>query len=322
MKDLIMAFATNARFDDFNRFVASVRRHCPPGRVDVSVFIDVLGDAFGRVAADHEVTLVPVENVWKWIRGSKLLNLKYHLDMIALRALARLAPRSQRASFREAYRHTVADWLHPLAGRWLAYRSYLRLHSAYRFVMTSDLRDVVFQGDPFDGMEAANEETLHVFEQTGVEFGNNLDTEWFQTVYGEEAVSHMRGKTTLCAGTVLGDRVSMLGFLDLMEVEVVRHPRTPLDQAMFNQVVYNQFAARKVVQHDLQSGPVLTLEGRHESLWEILNDKVVVGGRVVPVVHMYDRNPQTKDLFLAKYPVPSPDTRTRECRSIHFPIVL
>ena len=64
MKDLILSYATNCRFEDFYRFVKSVRRHCRPEDVDIVVFLDAQGPKLSALAIEEKVTLVPVANVW------------------------------------------------------------------------------------------------------------------------------------------------------------------------------------------------------------------------------------------------------------------
>lgn len=306
MKNAILSYATNARFEDFYRFIASARLHCDPDRVDIAILIDEIGPEFARVAVDHGVSLVPVVNVWRSARKSRLLNLWYHANMRAIRSLIRVAPTSQAGWIRQAYRHLVAGWVHPQAGRWIAYHEFVKVNSAYRMYMTSDLRDVVFQSDPFDGLDPGR---LHAFEQDGIRYGgDNIDTDWFRNTYGADALRAMSGATTLCSGTVLGGAAEMLRLLELMAEQVEEHARIPLDQAMFNEVVAHRFDPTRLTLHGLKGGPVLTLTGDHEGLWEIREGRVEVGGRVVPVVHMYDRLEGPKELFLGRFPIPGSPT--------------
>ncbi len=305
MKDLIMGYATNCKFDDFYRFVTSIRQHCHPDKVDIVVFINALGDEFAKVALEKNITLIPVENVWKWVTSSKILNLIYHAKMVGLKVLIRLSSGSNRTYLKEDYRSTVANWIHPIIGRWIAYDTFLQVNSSYRMVMTSDVRDVVFQASPFDELDSS---MLHVFEQAGIYYGQqqkeNIDTKWFSAVYGKKALEEMLGKAVLCAGTVLGGNHLMMQLMELMVLEAQRHPRKSIDQAMFNKVINYQFPSDKIVKHNLKSGSVLTLCGDHKRCWEIHDDKVMVDDRLVPVIHMYDRDSRTKELFLSKIPSP------------------
>lgn len=306
MKDLIMGYATNCKFDDFYRFVVSARQHCDRDRVDIVVFINALGDEFAKIAIEKNITLVAVENVWKWVTSSKLLNLLYHAKMVGMQALIKVSPASDRTYLAEDYRITVANWIHPIAGRWMTYHTFLKVNSCYRMVMTSDVRDVVFQASPFDDLDSSK---LHVFEQTGIYYGQphkqNIDDEWFNNVYGKKAFEEMLGKSTLCAGTILGGNHLMMKLIELMVLEVQNHRRKIIDQASFNKVINHQFSSNQIVRHNLKSGPVLTLCGDHEGNWEIRDDRVMVDDRLVPVIHMYDRIPETQKLFLSKLPTPS-----------------
>ena len=305
MKDLIMGYATNTKFDDFYRFVTSIRQHCHPDKVDVVVFINALGDEFAKLAIEKNITLIPVENVWKLVTSSKILNLIYHAKMVGLQALIRVSSGSNRIYLEEDYRSTVANWVHPLAGRWIAYHTFLKVNSCYRMVMTSDVRDVVFQASPFDDLDSSK---LHVFEQAGIYYGqehkDNIDNEWLSAVYGKKVLEEMFGEAALCAGTVLGGNHLMMQLIESMTLEAQRHRRKPLDQAMFNKVMNYEFASNQIVKHNLKSGSVLTMCGDYEGSWDIHNDKVMVDDRVVPVIHMYDRDSRTKELFLNKIPSP------------------
>ncbi|MEG4232653.1 hypothetical protein QUA40_11150 [Microcoleus sp. Pol11C3] len=305
MKDLIMGYATNCKFEDFYRFVVSTRQHCEPDKVDIVVFINALGDEFAKVALEKNITLIPVENVWKWVTSSKILNLIYHAKMVGLQALIRLSSGSNRTYLEEDYRSTVANWIHPITGRWMAYHTFLKVNSSYRMVMTSDVRDVVFQASPFDDLDSSK---LHVFEEAGIYFGaptkENIDSEWLSAIYGKKTLEEMLGKPILCAGTILGGNHLMMQLSELMVLEAQRHRRKPIDQPMFNKVINYQFPSNQTVKHNLKSGAVLTLCGDHEGDWEIHDDKVMVDDRLVPVIHMYDRDSRTKELFLSKIPSP------------------
>ncbi|WP_013324683.1 hypothetical protein [Gloeothece verrucosa] len=302
MKDLIMGYATNSKFDDFYRFVVSIRQHCHPDKVDVVVFINALGNEFAKVAVEHNITLIPVENVWKWVTSSKLLNLVYYAKILGLQVLMRLSSGADRVSLENDYRHTLAHWIHPIVGRWFAYHTFLKVNSSYRMVMTSDVRDVIFQASPFHNLDSTK---LHVFEQASRYYGQkNLDSQWFSMVYGKKGLEEVAGKAALCAGTILGENALMTQLIELMTLETQFHPRNIIDQAVFNKVINHDFPSNQVVRHNLKSGSVLTLCADHKEAWEIQDDKVIVDGRIAPVIHMYDRDPQTNQLFLSKIPIP------------------
>ena len=301
-KNLILGYATNSRFEDYYRFITSLHRACSPNETDVAIFIDDLGDEFAQAAIEHRVTLVPVVNVFKFARRSKILNLVYHANFAWLSLLGRFSPAGQRPWIRSARWNMVAEWIHPQAGRWMFFDAYLRVNSAYRAVMTSDVRDVIFQASPFEGVDVDH---LHVFREDGCRFGDdNLNTTWHRAVFGSPGTDRLAGRTALCSGTVIGGVAPFRHFLARMAEEISFYPRIPLDQAIFNEVVYRKLDPALVVSHSLSDGPVLTLVGDHQSLWTIRDGQVEIGGRPAPVVHMYDRCRATEELFHAMLPVP------------------
>ena len=303
MKDLILAYATNCKFEDYYRFAKSARRFCPREEADIVIFLDAQGPKFSSLAIAEGITLVPSANVWKMSRDSKLLNYQFHLWILWLKLLSQVLPRRHRPYFQELHRLAVADWVHPQSGRWLFFRDFLAVNSEYRLVMTSDLRDVVFQESPFRGLDQG---VLHVFDQDGLPYdhGLNLDSQWLEAVYGKSGVSRLKGLTSICVGTVIGTSAQMMRVCDLMVPEILRKRRIPIDQPIFNMVIGSRYDG-SVIRHSIIDGPVLTLFGDTQP-WQIIDDQVRINDRLVPAIHMYDRNPETLALFQRLYPILPP----------------
>ena len=301
MKNLILSYATNCRFEDFYRFVKSARRHCRPEDVDIVIFLDAQGPRLSALAIEEGVTLVPVANVWKMCQNSKPLHYQFSLWIVWLRFLSRVLPGCHRAYFQALHRLAVADWIHPQTGRWLAYRDYLAVNSEYRLVMTSDLRDVVFQESPFVGLDQG---MLHVFAEDGmpIEPGLNVNSRWIQAVYGKSGVSRLKGLPTICSGTLFGTPAQLRRLLELMEPDILRYRRVPLDQAIFNMVLVTRYGG-PFVRHSIADGPVVTIVG-NTAPCQIIDGQARIENRVVPVVHMYDRRPDLLALFQELYPAP------------------
>lgn len=296
MKDVILSYGTHARFDDFRGFIASVRGVCRPQDVDVFVFIDQMGDEYGDLARRHDVTLIPVVNLWRAAQKSRILNAQYAASIQALK----LASKRIGAPFDTPFRHAVAQWIHPQAGRWFAIADFLKINSGYRRVFLSDLRDVVFQADPFPEI---HDDALHVCLQTGIRFSDPdcVDSRWYRDVYGEQALQGLGDAPTICCGTVFGGRTPVLQVVAAEVEEAMVHYRRPLDQAFFNHVIHRRSDGCKIVQHELDEGPVLTFVGTHRDHWKFRDGRVCIGDRVVPVLHMYDRDPELKAHFQGLY---------------------
>ena len=167
--------------------------------------------------------------------------------------------------------------------------------------MTSDLRDVVFQASPFFGLD---EGALHVFDEDGtpIEPRLNVDSQWIEDVYGTSGVSRLKGLPSICSGTIFGTPMQLRRLLDLMEPDILRYRRIPLDQAIFNMVLVTHYDG-PVVRHSIADGPVLTIVG-NTAACQISDGKARIEDRVVPVIHMYDRRPDLLAMFHELYPVP------------------
>jgi hypothetical protein len=295
-KNLVLSLATNARYEDFARFVRSARRHLSPDDTDIVLFINALGPEFARLAAELDVELVPVWSLWREVTQS--LPLK-----VAFRALLRflqLGSSLNLRNFHELTRATVSAWVHVQAGRYIVYHEYLKVRPDYQCVLLTDSRDVVFQADPFPHVTP---DVLNIFEQDpSIVFGDsNVDSDWFAKIYGASTLEKLRGKQTICSGTTMASPRVLSKYLDLMEKEIILHRATPLDQAIHNKLVHLDIEANEMRRHSNVSGCVLTLAGTGAAEYEVVGDEVRVKGRLVPILHQYDRVPELAALLTRVY---------------------
>lgn len=172
--------------------------------------------------------------------------------------------------------------------RYAHYLDYLRQNDADRVLIT-DLRDVLFQDDPFSNEGAALEVVL---EDKHVTIGAEpFNRRWIRGLYGRRVLNELANQTVSCSGTVLGTRDGMLRYLDRMANEIARQTR-PLgshDQAIHNHLL-RRGALDPVVIHQNEVGPVLTM-GQQRDI--NVRDGVVrnADGSTVAILHQYDRHP-------------------------------
>lgn len=298
-RDLILSFATNAKFGDFARFLLSARKFCPSETTDIVMFVEPeIEPRFVELASELRVTLVPVCSLWREIASQLKLKVLYRGFLLALELMTSL---SSSPGYARVYRAATANWIHPQSGRFLVYQDFLRTNCTYRCVLLSDSRDVVFQGNPFSHVEP---HVLNVFEQErSLSYGSdNLDTKWFANVIGNNLLNAVRGKQTLCSGTIMGSPAVLLKYLAFMEKEILSHKFRPIDQPMHNKVVYIDLPGEFVVSHSNLSGLIFTSAETSETDYKIEDDQVVINNQVVPVLHQYDRNPKLKSMIHALYP--------------------
>jgi hypothetical protein len=195
---------------------------------------------------------------------------------------------------------------HPSPARWSSLEYHLEGLQALRYahylrylleraphadlVMVSDLRDVVFQRDPFadpvDGLEL-------FLEDESVRIGADVfNTRWIANLYGAGELDELRGRTVSCSGTVVGTRDAMLEYLAEMTQEIARHRGRPLgchDQAIHN-VLFNRGGLPNTRVVGNATGRILTMgmmsDFREAPDGSILNDD----GTTPAALHQWDRH--------------------------------
>jgi hypothetical protein len=184
--------------------------------------------------------------------------------------------------------------------RYGLYHSYLSRHDDYDVVMIADLRDVIFQADPF----AERVEDLELFlEEPSVSFDQpGFNQRWITDLYGSDALADLRGRIVTCSGVTFGDRSSMLAYLETMAAEIDLHlpPLGPHDQAVHNWLTYSgKLPNARLIANG--SGRVLTMgamsDAKRRSDGLVLNHD----GSVPAVLHQYDRHVALAEELLQPY---------------------
>jgi hypothetical protein len=215
--------------------------------------------------------------------------------------LCHLACRVRRAGPASGFANDLEVRLQGLQSlRYAHYLEYLRHHTEFTQVMISDLRDVIFQRDPF----AAPVASLEVFlEEPEMTFGvDGFNRRWISDLYGESGVSELGDRIVSCSGVTFGTRDLMTGYLRVMADEVRRHlpPLGPHDQAMHNWLLYTgRFDGSFSVSNGY--GRVLTMGAQHHV--EVSADGTVLNrdGSVPAVLHQYDRHVALAPRLLASF---------------------
>ena len=180
------------------------------------------------------------------------------------------------------------------------YLEFLRAHPSIDQVMISDLRDVVFQEDPFaadvDGLEVFLEEP-HVRTTS-----EGFNRRWLVDLYGDEGLESLGDEVISCSGVTFGTHAAMIGYLMAMVREVAKHtiPLGPHDQGVHNWLLYTgQLPGASSIRNG--AGRVQTMGAQAEVL-------VDSGGRVLnpdgtrpAVLHQYDRHGSLAAVLLERF---------------------
>jgi hypothetical protein len=161
-------------------------------------------------------------------------------------------------------------------------------------VVTSDIRDVVFQSDPFASqirkLEIAVEPTIRVTR-------NEHNHIWLTAAFGKECADRYIGNKVSCSGVTAGTKTEMLSYFERMTLEIneLRGFIGPIDQAVHNHLWYSgQLGNHSALENG--DSRVLTLQYEDMSRINIDDRWLVFDGKLkVPVIHQYDRHQKTTD---------------------------
>jgi len=301
-----MGFATNIKAERIEVFAKTLRQIYRPDECDVVVYTNAAPQDVAAVAERYAVELVYTANNYGPTLGkvSKLLSraIVYSTKTLAAasRPIAALGP-----VFGDLYPALLKLWHHPHFVRWFCYQEFLRVHREYDKVLLSDVKDVAFQATFFDFFQVPK---LLFFEQDQEYDGENIDSQWYRAAYGEAEFEKVKGSPSLCIGTVLGDRDSIESFVDRIVAEILRRPYGRIEQTVLNKLHHSDgFQGLPVQAVKNAVGPVLTLSCYYTESLFALEPRGLRGndGRIVPIIHMYDRIPRTLAHFsgIVGYPL-------------------
>lgn len=196
---------------------------------------------------------------------------------------------------------------HVQNARWFVYLEYLlgRLLSGSfpTSVFLTDVRDVVFQADPF----AAPHGDIDVFLENAEPLLGTcpVNARWIRTCFGEHALAEIAAQPIACSGTVLASGRGALSLAlemwDAMTAFTDEAARAISDQAAHNVIAHRGLVDGLRIHPN--GGRVLTLHYVGRDSIQIGPNGMVSGpgGVVSPILHQYDRHPMLKDYIAARY---------------------
>jgi hypothetical protein len=232
--------------------------------------------------------------------GATVIDSEYHGLPMAYAGFSRRALMALQAIYRYSRRpnRPASDFRYLFVNCWrfFCFQQYLRqLAEPPEFVLLADVRDVVFQRDPFRfgferGLSVAFESGRRTIGQS------NGNRKWLWESVGWREMRRIAHHTPVCAGTTLADYETMLKYLDAMthhiNLKFVWGLFDSIDQGLHNYLVHNQLVT-PVHGYRNWNGPFLTLDSE-VVLPENKNAEGYLcnrDGSVVPIVHQYDRIP-------------------------------
>jgi len=296
-RNLIMGAIEGYQFDQIAPFFLTLRKVRYEG--DVVIFSRGADGVTAERLQEFGVRLIelPPKGLKNPITGRRHSGQGVFGDILSLwlRGLASMPVSTRR---REGWVLGVAQRFFHIANlRFLLAERYLRDHAdVYGHVMITDVRDVIFQADPFDFEGVDGLVTFLEGPEYTVETCKNYRA-WIDAAFGAGEVADYRGAPLSCCAITIGTAREMLGYCGAM-ARLIRGncTREPylfgLDSAAHNHLCFHRELPRMALGENL-AGPVAHLGAikagdiRCNEEGMLLNKR----GGVVNIVHQYDRHP-------------------------------
>jgi len=190
--------------------------------------------------------------------------------------------------------------------RYAALAAALAARPATGRVLLTDVRDVVFQRDPFG---VALDGALHLFlEHPSKPIGACIWTSsWIRYRYGDAALPPLADRPIVCSGVVLGEAAAVGEYLRVVAAQLPPGLRATNYMAGYDQGVVNvlchggRFPGARL--HPYRDTPVLHLGNAPpgsvacDARGEVTND----AGAPVALVHQHDRHPELAARIAARW---------------------
>ena len=274
-EDLILGTVEHYDFYEFRQFLISLRQTSFRGHICLFVGPGISCGTVRKIR-QYDVEVVPYSGGFPFVADP-------HAD----------APKS------------LPEPIHIYNYRHFLYYDYLLKHGRkFHNVLLTDVRDVVFQQDPF---EFPMSDRIHVaMENPDIPVGAcPWTSQWLLAGYAPEVLERLKDKEMSCAGTTLGPVSHMMRYLKLMLAEIagMKDPFACADQAAHNLLLHHGKLdpIKKLANFE---GPILTVGSEPRYKLNEDNELVNRDGSKIAIIHQYDRHPELLRLF-EKRTIPS-----------------
>ena len=229
----------------------------------------------------------------------KSLNLYILLDIYPINRLhlwgintfSKIVASYKRQNYYEVRANLTKHYLHLVNSRFFLYYLYiLQSEKKYEKILLTDVRDVVFQDDPFNFVLTA---PLNCFyEEDRRIYDCSYTSDWLKRSFGEKALSEIGHLRLSCAGTTIGTKEGIINYLEWMMDYILQsnYQRFGVDQAAHNLILHRNMIP-DVKFYDNYQGPVLTMNYIDSEKLRFSQDGFLLNedASVISVLHQYDR---------------------------------
>jgi hypothetical protein len=289
-RPIILGIARGYSVGALSPFVLSLRRAGYRG--DICFFVDQLAPPTLAFLAEHGVQFqpLPARYFTQWRRHP-------------LRLLADLVPGAVHPSARIAL---SKYYLHLLDARHPCYLDFLeKTRGAYSHVMFTDVKDVIFQQDPFDFDWP---DAFCSFTEAVCIRDEPHTRGWIEKGFGAAAARDLGDRPVICAGVSFATIGPALEYLRRMSENLVRiDSRGLVDQGVHNYLLHRGLVSGARI-YDLEESPVLHLGVVPPEKLRLNGEGLVVNGSGRPAHAVHQYFPHRKALARFLEGVTAPDS--------------
>lgn len=176
-----------------------------------------------------------------------------------------------------------------LSSRFFSSLDFLARHGGnYRRVMLTDLRDVVFQSDPFAAAWPAD---IVFAQERCLLVDCPVNRAWVVQGYGNAVAENMRNCMISCAGTTFGTVSGMLRYLAAITSELTSRPvaiEGGIDQGVHNYIVHMRPPAGAWL--DTSDAIAATMHYVPADAVTMTPRGALIDGKLVPVLHQWQKH--------------------------------
>ncbi len=316
-KNLILGLVKGYNFEQIKPFLVSLKKSGYQG--DIGFVVSELSPLTLAALQDYAVNLYPFKEInfivpfltksgkieiralplYKLLTKAYFLNrINYLWSNLLVKILGALSPEKEfiiKSNITKRFVNTSCV-------RYPLYYLYLsRYGQNYSKIMLTDVRDVLFQRNPFD---FEFEDGLCCFlEDEGQTIGSSEgNMAWLRQGFGDRIISQIADKGISCSGTTIGSHASIMRYLEAMVNTLLKLKAHPwgIDQGVHNYILY-QGLVKNVKFYKNFQGPILTIHYLNDETLRFDKQGFLINedGSIINVLHQYDRlKPEIKNKML------------------------
>ncbi|WP_404865900.1 hypothetical protein [Glaesserella parasuis] len=200
--------------------------------------------------------------------------------------------------------HFIYKLALPHVSRFFDYFNYINKLDEVRNIILTDIRDVIFQRDPFLDIKG-----LYVgMESPEVPMGKDFySKKWITEVYGDDYFENIKNNQICCAGVTLGDYHSIKKYLQTMLNEFLSLPYETIISSNYDQGIHNKLLYNNELLNPIQCQPLssvistIGIIDRNNLLFDLQNNLLLSDGCPAYIVHQYDRHTDILEKYQYKF---------------------